>query len=82
MKKKAGEDVKPAKCTLRDEVKSLMELIFNQQHFQATMTDLKYDMNKLPLGKLSKATITRGFQRLKELADLMDDGSLAESNGK
>ncbi|KAK1253249.1 hypothetical protein MKX07_001326 [Trichoderma sp. CBMAI-0711] len=73
------EEVKPAECTLSLEVKSLMELIFNQQYFQATMTALNYDANKLPLGKLSKATITRGFQQLKDLAALMDDASLAAS---
>ncbi|PTB69376.1 PARP-domain-containing protein [Trichoderma citrinoviride] len=73
------EEVKPAECTLEPQVKSLMELIFNQQYFQATMTALNYDANKLPLGKLSKATITRGFQQLKDLAALMDDATLAAS---
>lgn len=43
------------------------------------MTALNYDANKLPLGKLSKATITRGFQQLKDLAALMNDPSLATS---
>ncbi|KAL7945314.1 poly polymerase catalytic domain-containing protein [Trichoderma barbatum] len=78
-KKEDEEEVKPAECTLQLEVKSLMELIFNQQYFQATMTALNYDANKLPLGKLSKATITRGFQQLKDLAALMDDATLAAS---
>ncbi|KAM0248132.1 hypothetical protein ACHAQJ_009577 [Trichoderma viride] len=79
VKKEDEEEVKIADCTLQVEVKSLMELIFNQQYFQATMTSLNYDANKLPLGKLSKATITRGFQQLKDLAALMDDASLATS---
>ncbi|TFB04103.1 Poly [ADP-ribose] polymerase 2 [Trichoderma ghanense] len=79
VKKEDEEEVKPAECTLPLEVKSLMELIFNQQYFQATMTALNYDANKLPLGKLSKATITRGFQQLKDLAALMDDATLAAS---
>jgi poly [ADP-ribose] polymerase len=56
-----------------------MELIFNQQYFAQTMTDLNYDANKLPLGKLSKATINRGFQALKDLAALLQDPSLAQS---
>lgn len=79
MKKEDDEEVKIADCTLEPQVKSLMELIFNQQYFQATMTALNYDANKLPLGKLSKTTITRGFQQLKDLAALMDDASLAAS---
>jgi poly [ADP-ribose] polymerase len=64
-------------CTLEPPVRHLMELIFNQQYFAQTMTDLNYDANKLPLGKLSKATINRGFQALKDLAALLDDPSLA-----
>lgn len=57
----------------------LMELIFNQQYFAATMAHLNYDSAKLPLGKLSKTTITRGFQALKDLSALLDDPSLAIS---
>lgn len=84
VKKEGDEDGKeeelPApECTLDKPVKELMELIFNQQYFQATMTSLNYDANKLPLGKLSKATIKRGFQQLKDLAALMDDPTLALS---
>ncbi|KAI0009495.1 PARP-domain-containing protein [Xylariaceae sp. FL0662B] len=60
-------------------VQELMQLIFNQQYFAATMADLNYDAAKLPLGKLSKSTITRGFQALKDLSALLDDPSLAQS---
>ena len=56
-----------------------MELIFNQTFFAATMADLSYDANKLPLGKLSKRTITQGFQALKDLAELFVNQSLAQS---
>ena len=37
------------------------------------MTALNYDANKLPLGKLSKGTIARGFQTLKDLSVLIDE---------
>ncbi|GFP55646.1 poly [ADP-ribose] polymerase 2 [Trichoderma asperellum] len=79
VKKEEEDEIKIADCTLQPEVKSLMELIFNQQYFQATMTALNYDANKLPLGKLSKTTITRGFQQLKDLAALIDDRTIAQS---
>lgn len=73
-----GKDEAPEpECKLEKPVKELMELIFNQQYFQQAMSSLNYDANKLPLGKLSKTTITRGFQQLKELAALFDDPSLA-----
>ncbi|KAJ8131654.1 hypothetical protein O1611_g1968 [Lasiodiplodia mahajangana] len=60
-------------------VQALMQLIFNQEYFSNAMTDLNYDSAKLPLGKLSKATISRGFQALKNLSALLDDPSLAAS---
>ncbi|XEV06196.1 hypothetical protein FSHL1_011483 [Fusarium sambucinum] len=80
VKKENGEDEDTApepECKLEKPVKELMELIFNQQYFQQAMTSLNYDANKLPLGKLSKATITRGFQQLKNLAALFDNPNLA-----
>ncbi|KAL2754805.1 hypothetical protein ACRALDRAFT_1077052 [Sodiomyces alcalophilus JCM 7366] len=74
------EDAEPEpECTLEPEVQDLLALIFNQQYFAAAMTQLNYDANKLPLGKLSKSTITRGFQALKDLSELFDDPSLAQS---
>ncbi|KAK0668075.1 putative poly polymerase 2 [Cercophora samala] len=77
--KAKAEDWKPPKCTLEPAVQHLLELIFNQQYFANTMSDLNYDASKLPLGKLSKATITRGFQSLKDLSELLDDNTLAQS---
>ncbi|KAM4066516.1 poly(ADP-ribose) polymerase catalytic domain-containing protein [Hirsutella rhossiliensis] len=74
-----GGEASVPECTLDKPVQQLMELIFNQSYFQAAMSSLNYDANKLPLGKLSKATITRGFQQLKDLAALLDDPSLALS---
>lgn len=59
---------KPAESVLEPPVQNLMNLIFNQTYFNATMTELNYDANKLPLGKLSKGTIARGFQALKDLS--------------
>ncbi|CAL3965599.1 unnamed protein product [Diplocarpon coronariae] len=38
------------------------KLIFNQQYFAVTMIDPNYDTNKLPLGKLTKSTIIKGYQ--------------------
>jgi len=58
-----------------------MQLIFNTQYFNNTMSSLNYDAQKLPLGKLSKATITRGYQTLKDLSALIDDPALAANYG-
>jgi poly [ADP-ribose] polymerase len=83
----SGADEVKTEVKQEDEIESklpkptqeLMQLIFNQQYFANAMTDLNYDSAKLPLGKLSKATITRGFQALKDLSTLLDDPSLANT---
>jgi poly [ADP-ribose] polymerase len=71
------DDFEPPECTLEKPVQDLVELIFNTTYMQNAMAALNYDANKLPLGKLSKNTISRGFQQLKDLAALLDDPNLA-----
>ncbi len=60
-------------------VQQLMKLIFNQEHFAVTMRELDYDANKLPLGKLSKRTLDKGFEILRDLGELLADPSVADS---
>lgn len=55
----------------------LIELIFNQSHFNAVLEQIGYNSNKLPLGKLSKSTLQEGFGHLRELASLIKHPSLA-----
>lgn len=64
---------KPPPCTLDDSVQKLMQLIFNDRLFAATMMDMNYDNEKLPLGKLSKASIMRGFSTLKDLSAMIQN---------
>ncbi|KAI0847539.1 PARP-domain-containing protein [Daldinia vernicosa] len=73
------EDGEEPDSKLPKPVQELMQLIFNQQYFAATMRDLNYDSVKLPLGKLSKTTISRGFQALKDLSALIQNPALATS---
>lgn len=70
--------VKRADSALPKSVQRLMELIFNQQLFADTMRELDYDANKLPLGKLSKRTLERGFEILRDLGELLTDPSVAD----
>ena len=70
--------VKRADSVLPKSVQRLMELIFNQQYFADTMRELDYDADKLPLGKLSKRTMERGFEILKDLGELLTDPSVAD----
>jgi poly [ADP-ribose] polymerase len=70
---KGASDKPTAESKLAKPVQDLLGLIFNQQYFADTMKELNYDAEKMPLGRLSKGTISRGFQALKDLAVLIDD---------
>ncbi len=62
MKSEPKVEAEVPESKLPTAVQDLMELIFNPQYFAATMADLNYDINKLPLGKLAKSTIVKGYQ--------------------
>ena len=76
--KKAQKNVAPP-SELPAQVQSLMQLIFNQSHFDSVLENIGYNSDKLPLGKLSKSTLKKGFEHLQELASLIKDPSLAET---
>lgn len=67
----------PIECKLEKPIRELVELIFNQTFFNNAMQSFNYDANKLPLGKLGRSTITRGFQALKDLSAVLDDPAVA-----
>lgn len=67
-----------AQCSLEKPIRELVELIFNQKFFTNAMQSFNYDANKLPLGKLGRNTITRGFQALKDLSAVLNDTSAAQ----
>ena len=75
----AANPVNRVDSTLPISVQRLIELIFNQQYFADTMRELDYDANKLPLGRLSKRTLDRGFEILRDLGELLTDPSVADS---
>jgi poly [ADP-ribose] polymerase 2/3/4 len=60
-------------------VQDLISFIFNTEMFNEAMAAMDYDAHKMPLGKLSKRTLTQGYEILKEIAALIGDHSLAQS---
>ena len=72
-----AHETNQAGSKLPKQTQRLMELIFNQSHFNAVLEQMSYNANKLPLGKLSKATLEEGFGHLHELASLIKHPKLA-----
>lgn len=65
--------VKPSKLDWR--VKEFVDLVCNVSMMQQQMMEIGYDARKMPLGKLSKSTILKGYEVLKRLAAALDDKS-------
>ncbi|NXP52117.1 PARP3 polymerase, partial [Heliornis fulica] len=54
-------------CTLDKATQDLVSLIFSSDMFRDAMQTMNIDVKKMPLGKLSKQQIAKGFQALEEL---------------
>lgn len=78
---KGYSNKEPVQSKLHPDVQRLIELIFNLQLFNSTMASLNYDANRMPLGKLSKKTLLKGYEVLKDLASLIADPDLANATG-
>ncbi|KAJ3332829.1 Poly [ADP-ribose] polymerase 2 [Blyttiomyces sp. JEL0837] len=50
-------------------IQELIALIYNMDLAAKEMSQLEYDANKMPLGKLTKRTIQQGYGTLKKIAD-------------
>ncbi|KAJ7785721.1 poly polymerase catalytic domain-containing protein [Mycena metata] len=80
-KTQKDEPIPPSK--LEPEIQDLCNLIFSTSIIDATLSSMNYDANKLPLGKLAKSTVLKGFAALKALAEVINDpnGETAKQHG-
>jgi len=65
LKNKAGRSIQPSQ--LPQPTQELMKLIFNHDMFQEAMQSFNIDTKKMPLGKISKNQIQRGYDVLEEI---------------
>ncbi|XP_026161602.1 protein mono-ADP-ribosyltransferase PARP3 [Mastacembelus armatus] len=70
---KGDKNVLP--CTLDDATKKLVKLIFSNDMFKEAMECMNLDIKKMPLGKLSKQQIAKGFEVLEEIEAAMNQKS-------
>lgn len=78
-KKEEGkkEEIKQKASSLHIKVQDLLNLIYNRNFISQQIIDIGYDENKLPLGKLGKPTILKGFSILKKIEQVLK-GTLDE----
>lgn len=58
-------------CTLDKPTQDLIKLIFDNDMFNEAMKNLEIDVKKMPLGKISKSQIAKGFEVLEKIADAL-----------
>ena len=81
--KSAGAARRIRPCTLDTDTQQLISMIFDTDMFKQAMVEMDIDVKKMPLGKLSKAQILKGFQILDELSQLIGpDARMKSANGK
>ncbi len=61
--------------TLDSATQAFIKLIFNRKMFTDAMADFEIDVKKMPLGKLSKNQVGRGFDVLEQIEDALKKGS-------
>ncbi|XP_071548286.1 poly [ADP-ribose] polymerase 2-like [Panulirus ornatus] len=75
---KAEEQRKKVECKLVAQVKALIELICNVRTMEETVTEMKYDAQKAPLGKLTTEQIKAGYLALKQIDDLIQSSKYSQ----
>ncbi|XP_061689209.1 protein mono-ADP-ribosyltransferase PARP3 isoform X2 [Syngnathoides biaculeatus] len=64
-------------CTLNAATQELIKLIFSNDMFKEAMECMNLDVKKMPLGKLSKMQIAKGFEVLEEI-----EAALTQKGGR
>ncbi|CAK7348322.1 unnamed protein product [Dovyalis caffra] len=63
--------IQPRETQLESRVAKFVSLICNVSMMKQQMMEIGYNANKLPLGKLSKLTILKGYDVLKRISDVI-----------
>ncbi|OEL20577.1 Poly [ADP-ribose] polymerase 1 [Dichanthelium oligosanthes] len=65
------KDISEMKSSLAPRLLELMKMLFNVETYRAAMMEFEINMSEMPLGKLSKENIQKGFEALTEIQNLL-----------
>ncbi|KGN57935.1 poly [ADP-ribose] polymerase 1 isoform X1 [Cucumis sativus] len=57
---------------LAPQLAELMKMLFNVETYRAAMMEFEINMSEMPLGKLSRSNIQKGFEALTEIQNLLN----------
>ncbi|XP_020591217.1 poly [ADP-ribose] polymerase 1 [Phalaenopsis equestris] len=73
-----NKEPKSTKSNLDPQLQGLMKMLFNVETYRAAMLEFQIDMTEMPLGKLSKKNIQKGFEALTEIQNLLNNSNRHE----
>jgi poly [ADP-ribose] polymerase len=76
-----GKQAKEVKSNLDKRVSDLINLIFDLKSINRTLAEIGYDSKKMPLGKLSIATIKQGMEVLKQIETALNSNRKGDLEG-
>jgi len=82
---KTGKKAVIKNCTLPKETQDFIKLIFDNDMFKETLKNFNIDVKKMPLGKISKNQLQKGFNVLDRIQAVLNKekkGNLAELTGE
>ena len=71
-KTKSKTKNKKLKSKLDEKLQDFLKIIFDEDMFKESLKTLNIDTKKMPLGKISKSQIDKGFSVLEELEDIVN----------
>jgi poly [ADP-ribose] polymerase 1 len=72
--------LQPGKSLLPKSIQDLICMIFDVQQMKQAMLEFEIDLEKMPLGKLSKKQLLNACSALKEISDMIQKKSINNSN--
>ena len=67
--KQAEKNARAVNSKLPVQLQELMEMIFDKDEWETSVKEMKFDVRKSPLGKLTKQQIIAGYEALKKIED-------------
>ncbi|KAL7113065.1 hypothetical protein ACP275_04G040200 [Erythranthe tilingii] len=64
---------------LAPQLAELMKMLFNVETYRAAMMEFEINLSEMPLGKLSKSNIQKGFEALTQIQDLLSSTAYTPS---
>lgn len=71
-----GPAKKTRPCKLDQSTQQLLGMLFNNDMFKEAMEKMNLDVKKMPLGKLSKSQVAKGFEVLEEIEKALETSKI------